>query len=82
MNSYEIKSPCSPGESVYYIENDGVRLLYVKEIHVFKDYDNDEILTAIVFSDHPYVVLTDETRQRIFSNYDDAIKASMEFNNG
>lgn len=55
-------------------------MLYVREINVFRDYDRDEIVTAIYFSDYPYVVLTDETRRRIFNNYDEAVKALKEFN--
>lgn len=80
MNTCSIESPCSPGENVYYLSNDGIRLLFVREIQVFKDYDADKILTAIVFSGHPYVILTDETRRRMFGTYDDALEALREFN--
>lgn len=55
-------------------------MLYVREINVFRDYDRDEIVVAICFSNYPYVVLTDETRRRIFNNYDEAVKALNEFN--
>lgn len=82
MKSCEIKSPCSPGDSVYYLGNDGVQLLLVKEIKTYKDHDKDEILTVVCFSDHPYIILTDETEQRLFSNYSEAIIAFKEFNNG
>lgn len=81
MKPFTIECPCSPGETIYYLGNEGMRLLFVKEIQVFKDYDRDEIVTAIIFADHPYVVLTDETRKRFFDNYDEAVKALKEFDN-
>ena len=81
MKPLTIECPCSPGETIYYLGNEGIRLLLVKEIQAFKDYDRDEIVTAIVFADNPYVVLTDETRKRFFDNYDEAVKALKEFDN-
>ena len=81
MKPFTIECPCSPGETIYYLGNEGIRLLLVKEIQAFKDYDRDEIVTAIVFADNPYVVLTDETRKRFFDNYDEAVKALKEFDN-
>lgn len=80
MKPFTIECPCSPGETIYYLGNEGLRLLFVREIQVFKDYDADKILTAIVFSGHPYVILTDETRRRMFGTYDDALEALREFN--
>ena len=82
MKPYEINSPCSPGDQVYLVCNDGIRLLFVREIQIYKDYERDEVVTAICFADYPYIVLTDETRGRIFNNLDEAKKALKEFDNG
>ena len=82
MKPYEINSPCSPGDQVYLVCNDGIRLLFVREIQAYKDYERDEVVTAVSFANYPHIILTDETRGRIFNNLDEAKKALKEFDNG
>lgn len=79
MKSYRIDSPCSPGDNVYLLCNDGVRCLYVRELQVFGDYKSGSPITAVLFANYPYIVLTDETRKRFFGNKDDAVKAFKKF---
>ena len=79
MTPYRIDSPCSPGDTVFLLCNDGIKQVHVRELLIVKLGDNITPDLCISFWDYPFVVWNDEMRDRFFATKEEAVEALRNF---
>lgn len=73
MRSFNITVPCSPGDTIYYLEDEFTLVsLCVSQIQVVRDL-NGNLSTAICFLNHPFILI-DELENRAFDTYEEGYK--------
>lgn len=73
MKPFNIDCPCSPGDKIFYVQDDGgIMCLYVLQIQVVRDL-NGNLMGAIDFPNYPFLTF-DEARGRIFGSLQEALE--------
>lgn len=73
MRSFNITVPCSPGDTIYYLEDEYTLVsLCVSQIQVVRDL-NGNLSTAICFFNHPFILIN-ELENRVFDTFEEGHK--------
>ena len=77
MKPCKFEFPCSPGDTVYLVINNGVVRLIVTQMQIIKNADG-KVEAVVCFPNYPFITL-EEAKVLLFDTLDEALTCYNEY---